>query len=235
MSINNINFVWNSKLVLFGDNAIARYFISTGNGQLQHSDKKEQAEIDQWLDLSTVFCCDSDYALTILETALQMKTYLVGNEISLADIGMWSAFTLNQINPDTEAFRNVCRWFNLIGTNKVVKQCIGRLSSDLRRIQNQKANPKPVLPTLDSKDNKGGKKSNIDLGGMPPLPNAEIGKVITRFPPEASGYLHIGHVKAATLNATYAKMYKGKLLVRFDDTNPAKEKGEFEQAILEYI
>lgn len=69
--------------------------------------------------------------------------------------------------------------------------------------------------------------------GLPPLPAAEEGKVVTRFAPEPNGYLHLGHLKSAFLSFLYARKYKGKFYLRFEDTNPRKEKKEFYDAIRE--
>ncbi len=67
------------------------------------------------------------------------------------------------------------------------------------------------------------------------LAEGKVDGIITRFPPEPNGYLHLGHAKSICLNFGLAQKYGGKFNMRFDDTNPTKEKVEFVNSQLEDI
>ena len=78
-------------------------------------------------------------------------------------------------------------------------------------------------------------KNFIEIEIDKDLASKRFDHVQTRFPPEPNGYLHIGHAKSIILNNDIAKEYNGKFNLRFDDTNPTKEKEEFVNSIIEDV
>jgi len=181
-------------------------------------------KVDEWIDriASQEYAGDkSEKALSALcsyvNEELFLRTFLVGYHISLADLAVWSRFKGDPLfsrflELNRKKLPYLFRWFSYIASVPEIQPFVISSSST----------------TLTNASRTGSQGSFSNLA----LPNAERGKVITRFPPEPSGYLHLGHAKAALLNSYYATFYEGRLIVRFDDTNPSKEKIEYIDSIL---
>ncbi|XP_039557978.1 bifunctional glutamate/proline--tRNA ligase isoform X1 [Passer montanus] len=216
-----------SEQVSFTDvNSIARYLARVAaSAGLYGSNLLEHTEIDHWLEFSaTQLSTASQFpsAIQELNHCLSLRTYLVGNSLSLADLCVWAVLkdnsTWQEQLEQNKAPVHAKRWYSFLEAQRAFQSVGAKWAA---------GTPKVKMATE--------KEKKADVGKFVELPGAEMGKVIVRFPPEASGYLHIGHAKAALLNQHYQVNFKGKLIMRFDDTNPEKEKEDFEKVILEDV
>uniref|UniRef100_A0A663M0V2 Bifunctional glutamate/proline--tRNA ligase n=1 Tax=Athene cunicularia TaxID=194338 RepID=A0A663M0V2_ATHCN len=214
-----------SEHVSFTDvNSIARYLARVaGSAGLYGSNLLEHTEIDHWLEFSATKLSTASQFLSAVQElnhCLSLRTYLVGNSLSLADLCVWAVLkdnnTWQEQLQENKAPVHAKRWYGFLEVQHAFQSVGAKWAS---------GTPKVKMAT----------EKKADVGKFVELPGAEMGKVIVRFPPEASGYLHIGHAKAALLNQHYQVNFKGKLIMRFDDTNPEKEKEDFEKVILEDV
>jgi len=113
---------------------------------------------------------------------------------------------------------------SLIEEIRIVVDSVNRL--ELEQQKKSLEHLSSVVTILGSK----ARQDTIQSRMLPELQMTGNG-VVTRFPPEPNGYPHIGHAKAVIIDDEYARMYNGKLILRFDDTNPMNEKLEYYEAI----
>nr|XP_022332735.1 bifunctional glutamate/proline--tRNA ligase-like [Crassostrea virginica] len=209
---------------------ICRYLANKFNDVgLYGSSILEASEVDHWMTFAQgSLSCASKFstALTYLDKSLEPVTYIVGQSLTLADFAIWeilqSSGKFQSLLASGDAGVNVTRYYKFLSNQPTFKVA-------------QKQLPQVKASAEKKPDKKSDQSTKKDEGKFVDLPGAEMGKVVVRFPPEASGYLHIGHAKAALLNYHYREMFKGTLIMRFDDTNPAKENEEFEQVILKDV
>ncbi|RWS15020.1 bifunctional glutamate/proline--tRNA ligase-like protein, partial [Dinothrombium tinctorium] len=222
--------------------SIARHLVRLSSRESQKKfyagdDIVERTLIDDWVAFSKHFTNDTNVetALNELNSVLEKRQLLVGNNLSLADIFVWSRIVFSNINCST--FTNIDRWLNFVG-NQLCNLNAFEYFDEIEQKKMQETYKQQEKPTSVQKKEASKKvKQNIskEEGKYVDLPEAEMGKVVVRFPPEASGFLHIGHAKAALLNQYYQLAFNGKLIFRFDDTNPEKEKEDYEEVIRQDI
>nr|PVC49540.1 glutamyl-tRNA synthetase [Theileria orientalis] len=191
-------------------------------------DVPEYSELDYWLkvlllerekhlETKKAFFENVEY-FEQMNNHLAHRTYLIGYRLSLSDVVHFSFLRSNcNVNSLKNKYPHLVRWYNFISNVPGTYECLKKYDAPAR-VQYKKPFTKQ-----EQQDN--------SYKGV--LKGAEEGCVVTRFPPEPSGYLHIGHAKAAMLNYYFAQKYKGRMLVRFDDTNPSKEKDEYVDSIME--
>ncbi|PWA79012.1 Aminoacyl-tRNA synthetase, class I, conserved site-containing protein [Artemisia annua] len=209
--------VLNDGKELRGTNEILRYLGRTATTipSLYERDDTETSQIDYWLEYALTFSSGSKYegACKHVDEYLLQCTFLVGHSLSIADITIWSYLAVGkrwQSLMKSKKYPSVTRWYNMISSEFATV-----LNDFTSAYTKKKDSGKPVpLKLKENGQNNGQQGPNEVVSASNrhevDLPYAEMGKVVVRFAPEPSGYLHIGHAKAALLNEYFAQNTTGK-------------------------
>ncbi|CAG9565341.1 unnamed protein product [Danaus chrysippus] len=236
-SAKNVDVVWGNESSVTIQNSSKPVPYGTSNDLIRILENNfnksvgplERVTMNHWLSLSLILNEEMPKSLEYLDKTLGPITYLHGETLSVSDLAVFSALYASpkyQELSKAKEYNNIARWMKLIQAQEPVTKALKSIPADV--LEN--------LSKISLRSTPENKETGMrQEGKFVELPHAEMGKVIVRFPPEASGYLHIGHAKAALLNQYYQEAFEGKLIMRFDDTNPAKENAEFEKVILEDV
>ncbi|XP_078435221.1 glutamyl/glutaminyl-tRNA synthetase, class Ic [Wolffia australiana] len=234
-----------SKAELSGLPEILRFVgrnVDNPHALYDHS-AEESREIDVWLNFAPTFSSGPEFesACANVNGYLLLRTFLVGHSISIADFIIWSGLAATGQRwaslKKSNKYPNLARWFDSIES-----QYNDALTEVTSTYVGKRGVGKPLSKAVDKTGNAEnasngsvGAKDKTTTASEVDLPGAKVGQVRLRFAPEPSGYLHIGHAKAALLNHYFAQRYKGDLILRFDDTNPAKESNEFVENLIKDV
>uniref|UniRef100_A0A8C4QFV1 Nuclear-export cofactor Arc1-like N-terminal domain-containing protein n=1 Tax=Eptatretus burgeri TaxID=7764 RepID=A0A8C4QFV1_EPTBU len=147
----------------------------------------EQVEVDHWLDFADRLADPTEFprALAALQHNLSLRSYLVGHSLTLADLAVWATLTGNNMwqsaQENGQAPQHVWRWFNFLSS-------LPHFHAVSSQWGNKIASSHPVGQRSCVKS----KEKQEDRAKFVELPGAEMGKVVVRFPPEASGLDHLG-------------------------------------------
>ncbi|PKY00598.1 glutamyl-tRNA synthetase [Aspergillus campestris IBT 28561] len=212
--------VFPGVLAAAGDSAIDTSVVPFLVDYASSTHDSKRSQINEWVQRSITLSVSDFNSLKQpmheLDSHLILRSYIVGHSLTLADILIWASLHSNKATSSLrKTSTNITRWYTFIEhTNPWLETTISDLTRTARR---HKAAASAA-----------GASYNIGL-------KHTANRIVTRFPPEPSGYLHIGHAKAALLNDYFAHEYaseRGVLICRFDDTNPSRESSEFQDSIL---
>ncbi len=193
---------------LTGDNAIARYFArsaSAGTGSnhelLGGADIHRAALVDSWVDYAQTLTKFQQIrrvkaVAATLNGALAEKNYVVGHSLTLADIALFASIGFPCEAADAAQVEQILggitcpmiRWMKMMKSHPAIREAT-QLAKGIS-IENETCfDPAAKMDPL--------------VEGMNPLEGGTVGNVCTRFPPEPSGYLHIGHAKVRNIELTF--------------------------------
>jgi hypothetical protein len=166
-------------------------FLARLHAPLYGADALQATEVDAILAASA----SGSLCLTQLNDAIKSRQFFVGGQLTAADAVIFAEL---QGRLSATEHPNLARWSSTISAEAAVKDALKVVNTAAKKASSGSAT--------------GAVEHNKEQGKYIDLEGAEDGKVVVRFPPEASGYLHIGHAKAALLNDFYARRFHGARL-----------------------